>query len=115
LPLSEAVIVAVPTPAAVTMNVALVAPAITATDGATVATAELLLDSDTVAPSAGAAADRVTPPWTVAPRAAFVALSETPATVGPLGETGEPEPPPHWIEATAAMTMENKESRVSIR
>jgi hypothetical protein len=104
LPLSEAVIVAVPTPAAVTMNVALVAPAITATDGATVATAELLLDSDTVAPSAGAAADRVTPPWTVAPRAAFVALSETPATVGPVvGETGELEPPPHWIDAAIAM------------
>jgi hypothetical protein len=87
VPLSEAVIVAVPTPPAVTMNVALIAPAVTATDGATVATAELLLDSDTVAP-----------------RAAFVALSETPATVGPVvGETGELEPPPHWIDAAIAM------------
>ena len=95
--------VAVPTPPAVTMKVALVAPPITATDGATVATAELLLDSDTVAPSAGAAADRVTTPWTAAPRAAFVALSVTPATVGAVGETGEPEPPPHWIEAAMAM------------
>ena len=108
-------IVAVPSPPAVTMNVALVAPAITATDGATVATAELLLDSDTVAPSAGAEADSVTTPWTAAPRAAFVALSETPATVGPVvGETGELEPPPHWIEATAATAMDTKVSRVSI-
>jgi hypothetical protein len=113
LPLSEAVIVAVPTPPAVTMNVALVAVAITTTDGATEATAELLLDSDTVAPSAGAAADKVTTPWTAAPRAAFVTLSETPATVGPVvGETGEPLP--HWIEATTAIAMDTTLSRVSI-
>jgi hypothetical protein len=105
LPLSDAVIVAVPIPPAVTMKAALAAPATTATDAATVATDELLLDSETVAPSAGAIPDKVTVPWTAAPLLTFVALSVTPVTVGPVGEIGELEPP-HWIEATATITMD---------
>jgi hypothetical protein len=61
-PLSDAVIVAVPTAAALTVNEADVDPAWIATLGGTAATFGLLLDSATVIPPEGAAVVSVTVP-----------------------------------------------------
>jgi hypothetical protein len=93
LPLSVAVIVAVPLAMAVTVNGALMEPAAIAIGVCTVATAGLLLARATFAPPAGAAAARVTAPWVVDPATTVDALSVTLATVAPplVGVVGELE------------------------
>jgi hypothetical protein len=93
LPLSDAVIAAVPAETAVTVNAAVVAPAWTVAAVSTLATAVLLLDSKTLdVPVAGAA--RVTVPCAVPPAGILVGLSATVATVtvevGPEGESELP-------------------------
>ena len=95
LPLSDAVIVAVPAATAVTANVAVVAPAGTIMGVCTVATAGLLLDSEILVPPVGAAAVRVTVPWTLLPGTALVPFSATPDTARPVivGRVGELDPP----------------------
>ena len=77
MPLSDAVIMAAPGPTAATAKVALDAPAWIVTAVCTVTTKVLLLNSETVAPSAGAAAVRLTVPVTEPPLATLDALSVT--------------------------------------
>jgi hypothetical protein len=95
LPLSDAVIVAVPAATAATVNVTLDEPAWIVTGVCTVAAAGLLLDSEITAPPGDAAAVRLTVPWPVLPAATLVAFSvilDTAADVV-VGTAGEPEPP----------------------
>jgi hypothetical protein len=94
LPLSDAVMVAVPTDTAVTAIAALVEPACTVTGVCTVTIAGLLLDSDTIDPPLGAGAVSVTVPCPLPPTPTLVAPSVTLDTAGPpVGPVGEPEPP----------------------
>jgi hypothetical protein len=95
LPLSDAVIVAVPAATAATANVAVAAPAGTMTGVCTVATAGLLLDSEMLTPPVDAAAMRLTVPCTLPPTATLVPFSAIPDTAGLVivGMVGELDPP----------------------
>ena len=88
-------IVAVPAATAATVNVMVDAPAWTARGVCTVATAGLLLEIEILAPPIGAAAVRLTVPWTLPPAATLVAFSATAdtASVVPVGVFGESELP----------------------
>jgi hypothetical protein len=95
VPLSDAVMAAVPVDTAVTVIVALDEPARTRTGVATVATAGLLLDNEMLEPPVGAGAVRLTVPSTMLPAATLVAPSATLDTAGVAveGTVGEPELP----------------------
>jgi hypothetical protein len=92
LPLSVAVIVALPDETPVTVNVADVAPDATATDAGTDATAALLLTSPTVAPPLPAAFARVTVPCMFEPVVRAAPKNVTLAMLPPVGDVGEFEP-----------------------
>ena len=92
LPFIDAVIEAVPTATAVTVNVALDAPAGTVTVGGTVATAALLLASARLTPPAGATAASVTVPCPLPPAATLVVLSAT-ADMAVVDVAAVDEPP----------------------
>jgi hypothetical protein len=94
LPLSDAVIAAVPAAMAVTVNVAVDEPGWIVTGVWTVATAGLLLVSVTLA-ALGGDAMRVTVPCPVAPTTRLGGFNVTPDTArdAVVGELGEVEPP----------------------
>jgi hypothetical protein len=95
LPLSDAVMAAMPAVNAATVNVALDAPAWIVTDVCTVATVGLLLDSEILAPAVGATAVRLTVPCPLLPAARLVGLSATldTASVVVVGPVDESDPP----------------------
>ena len=94
LPLSEAVMVAVPAATAAITNVALEEPAWIVSAVGTVATAGLLLDSETLTPPVDAAAVRLTVPCPLPPTATLVVFNTTADTAGVMGvgPAGELEP-----------------------
>src|SRR5262249_52534190 len=107
-PVTDAVIVTVPAPRAVTVKVPLAAPpGITTADG-TVATVGLLLETDTVAPAAGAVTVRLTGPCAVSPTttvARFRVMAEMATVVG----VGALEEPPQETRAATARTGHSAE------
>ncbi len=105
LPLNVAVIVVGPAPTVVTAKTVLEEPAGTVTVAGTVATAVLLLVSDTAAPPAAAAPERITVPETAVPTVTLDELNVTPVTeTVTVGGVGGVESPPHRATKSAATT-----------
>jgi hypothetical protein len=102
-PLADAVMIAVPTDTAVTVNVALDAPVAIVTDAGTVATAALLVVSVTLIAAVVAPA-RLIVPCPLLPTAIVEVVSATAETAGDvLADVGELEP--HRIVETAVSTI----------